>query len=1362
MRGLVAVFSFLVVSFLCLNLSVSAQAPAPYETISIAQGLSQGMVFDLLQDQQGFIWVGTKNGLNRYDGYSFTVFNNDPYNANSLSSNTISKIFEDSRGFIWVGTEDAGINVYDKFSNRFIRIQYNAADAQSLSGNAIRAIDELPDGRMIIATDGGGFNLVKINNDFFTGSKIPQITRLSLPDGVQVYGMGVDSLRRVWIGGMDKSVYQFDFIANKLSKTPGAELWNNGNRTRDNYYFVSSRFLLFYNKNLIPLFNTKKITAGNLAMQPASTLWENLHRDPFFYNITEWPARYPISFNIKPANEIQFFYPFIIDQSGILWSGSVGYGLRKFNVTGNKFRSQIPGYSVRGLIVLDSTSLLVGNYSYDWSKLKGDSLEPSPLIKFPNIRQVDNILVARNGDYWISSDEFGYYHYKKNSNELIAYKGINPYQGIGDKSPLLEDRKGNAWLSGRGGHFILINGNNGSIDSLSISPFAHNEISAKSACTALYEDKSGTVWIATREGFAKVTAAGGIINKKEIKWYSNKPNDRNSLNYNQVSCFLDDPVKPNDYLWICTKGGGLNRLEKKTGNFIHITSKEGLPHDVVYGILADKENNIWGSTNNGIFCLLNPSGTEPNWQFRNFSKAYGLQDDEFNTAAYVKLPNGNLAFGGVNGLNIFDPKDVLKEGFTPSVFITSILINNNSIEPYDESGILNSRIEQTKKITLSYQQNIVTFEFSSLDFTSPDQNRYRYQMIGIDKDWVQSGTRRSATYVHMPTGSYTFRVQGSNSQGIWSEKITELNIKVLPPWWRTWWAYIIYGLLFFIAVRIFYRITLNRSRLRAQLNSEQEEARRMKELDMMKTRLYTNITHEFRTPLTVILGTARQVKEKLGEEYSSSMNMIVRNGQSLLKLVNELLDLSKLETGNMSLQTVHGDVINYLRYISESFQPLAETQRIGLHFLSDIDRLITSYDPEKIRQIIANLISNAIKFTGEKGHIYISVHKIDSEEDEDKLTLYIKVKDTGIGIPEGELKNIFNRFYQLDNSITRQTGGTGIGLSLTRELVKLMNGEIVVKSPPTGANKGTEFTVSLPMKKVEFEEPIQSQISSIIEPLTDPKILNRENEEALAGNSRPLILLVEDNADVVAYIASCLDEYRLAVGKDGKEGLEIAKNLVPDLVITDVMMPYMDGFELTRHLKSDEQTSHIPVVMLTAKTDMESKITGIQQGADAYLEKPFHREELLLRIQKLLELRISLRSYYQRQAGVSAATETTAEEESLIVHNENLEDQFVKKVREIIEDNLSDSEFSVEQLCKKVFMSHSQLHRKLDALTGQSPNKFIRMIRLNIAKRMLKETEQNISSIAMECGYSDPGYFGRVFKQEYGMTPQEWRSEKQK
>lgn len=1376
----------LLFSIICGGFFSTAQRTPGHETISTAQGLSQGMIYALLQDKEGFIWIGTKEGLNRYDGYNFKVFTNNPYDPHSISSNNIRTLFEDSKGRIWAGALDAGMNVYDKKSGKFHRILHQPGNPNSLSANRIlTATIELPDGRIMLAPTNNNINIISLPEDYFGKDTIATITTLEIPDKGRAFGIGKDDKGNIWVGCVDKRIYLFEPGTNTFEMIcdgkvftsavtkAGTKLWGN----RDVFFLDSSFVIRPFDTTgrLIPQAITKtpggKIMMGKFGEPPLGI------GNSFFYEIGKWRPGMSISKAISNTftGALINLQMVMVDRSGIIWSGTSGFGINKYNLEAGRFHHMVPGFSVRNVLPIGKDLVFLGGWKNDhWIKTNGEMVE-TPLPGELILNWYMNFLVSKAGDYWIwkvtqrkvaqvisqTNEHSILVRYDRNGKKIAQYEII--LTGFDERQPIVEDSKGNIWQCGTSGSIVRVNPGTGKISRFDVNTDASRPMLPHALSTAFYEDGEGSYWLGTEEGFVRIQFRDHNAEEPTLQWYRNNPASSNSLNYNYVSCFMDDP-SDSKYLWICTKGGGLNRLDKTTGNFFHLTSKQGLPNDVVYGILSDSAGNMWGSTNKGIFCLFaNKTNDDKKWLLRNFSKSDGLQSEEFNTDAFAKLSDGRLAFGGVNGLNIFNPAEVLSEGFVPNVFITNILIGNQPVEPGDKSGLLEQTIEQTKAITLTHLQDILTLEFSTLDFTAPLQNKYRYQMVGIDDDWVESDTRRSATYLHLPAGKFIFKVQGSNSQEQWSDKITELEVTVLPPWWRTWWAYVCYAILLGLVIRAYFTFSVNRAKLRAQLNFEQLEAKRVKELDTVKTQLYTNITHEFRTPLTVIMGMAQQVINKPEEHFKNGMEMIIRNGQSLLNLVNEMLDLSKLESGKMQLQLVNGDVINFLRYVVESFHSLAESEQKQLHFLTEMDALHATYDPEKLRQIIANLLSNALKFTPEKGNIYISVNKNELPHDEPNLTLIIKVKDTGIGIPESQLQHIFNRFYQLDNSHTRKAEGTGIGLALTKELVKLMEGELIVKSPPAGANKGSEFTVILPMIKVAVSEeqtpyPVVSENyrSKVNGTSTIPISLFDERQ----GAEIPMILLVEDNADVVAYTASCLTDYRLAVGKDGREGFEIAKEIVPDLIITDVMMPFVDGFELCRKLRNDEHTSHIPIIMLTAKADMESKMEGLQQGADVYLEKPFHRQELLIRIKKLLEIRKSLQQYYLKNAGINNQAAQATVNASGIITNNKIENAFVQRVREVVEKNLNNTDFTVEQLCKLVFMSHSQLHRKLDALTGYSPNKFIRLIRLSKAKDLLKDPDTSIGSIALDCGYNDPGYFGRVFKQEYGVTPQEWRINK--
>lgn len=1374
-RGYHLFFIFLI-CFCLYGKFAFAQIGSGNETISTAQGLSQGLINDMIQDKEGFIWIATKGGLNRYDGYTFKIFTNDPQDTTSISSNAVSNLLEDSKGRIWIGTYDRGVNVYNKKTGRFLRLAKKSGDSSGLSSNRIvSAMLELPDGRILVCPQGGSMNIISMPD---MSMSPPSITQVYAPQNREILGVEKDDKGFIWVGCTDGSIFifnpssfSFELLSNGYTLTDLIEKVGTQLTERASQPFLLKPFPEIPKSGMALIDSTGQLspgvfsddTAGGLVLNNRFPLKPGTSGDIFF-DFSGLKAGNDLNdvtiLYLKSSVKNQGLKSLLLDRSGILWVGTLGHGIYKYGVGRNRFNPLLPKWSLQRLTVLNKDIIYVQGWRETQTVTANGAEYANPLQPVVGNSARTVVRQAQNGDYWTYSfDAKKISHYTGGLQLLATYdEPVNPTR-TEQLQPMIEDSKGRIWVCGANGTLARIDPT-GKITRFVIDVEQNTGTQALAQTNAFYEDGQGIFWLGTEHGFAKLNFKNDAT-APEVKWYKNIPGNTNSLSYNYVSWFMDDPVNA-DYLWICTKGGGLNRMEKSTGKFIHYTTKQGLPNDVVYGVLTDKADNIWGSTNKGLFCMMARQKDEQP-MFRVFSTSDGLQADEFNTNAFAKLSNGNLAFGGINGINIFDPQKVLSSGFMPQIFITGIQIGNKALTPGDETGVLKETIEQTSAITLTHLQDVLTLEFSSLDFTAPLQNKYRYLLAGIDNDWVESGTRRTATYLHLPSGHYVFKVQGSNSQGMWSTTIAELKIVVTPPWWRTWWAYVVYALLIGFVLRAYFLFRINKAKLQSQLHFQQQEAKRARELDTLKTQLYANITHEFRTPLTVIMGMAQQVKSNPEEHLDNGMNMIVRNGQHLLDLVNEMLDLSKLEDGKMTLHLINGDVINFLRYIVESFQSLAAGQQKQFHFLSDTDELTVAYDAEKLRQIITNLLSNALKFTAAKGNVYVSISQ-EEAADADHAILVLKVKDTGIGIPENQIQHIFDRFYQLDNSHTRKAEGTGIGLALTKELVKLMSGTIVVKSPPVGATKGTEFIITLPLTKVhgvtENLTTASANGKGVVATL-QTEAIEYTDSHPTKDKSAPLLLLVEDNVDVVAYAASCLPDYKLSVGKDGREGFDIAVEIIPDLIITDVMMPFIDGFEMCRKLRQDERTSHIPIIMLTAKADIQSKLEGLEKGADVYLEKPFNKEELLLRIRKLIELRKNLQQYYGKQIGIIAETDTMPSS-GLPDVEEGKEHEFVKKVREIVEANFTNYEFSVEQLCRQVFMSHSQLYRKLEALTNCSPNKFIKLVRLQKAKTLLANPALPIGVIALECGYIDPGYFARVFKQEYGLTPQEWRAGQQK
>ena len=650
-------------------------------------------------------------------------------------------------------------------------------------------------------------------------------------------------------------------------------------------------------------------------------------------------------------------------------------------------------------------------------------------------------------------------------------------------------------------------------------------------------------------------------------------------------------------------------------------------------------------------------------------------------------------------------------------------------------------------ITLAHDQNDITLEYTGIYLHNSHKIQYQYFMEGVHEDWINVGTERIARFNNLNPGNYTFKVKSANADGVWNEKPLIVKIKILAPWWWTWWMKLIYGLVTIASLYGFYVFQLSKK-------LAEKETVRLQELDDVKTKMYTNITHEFRTPLSVIQGLAEQI-----EGNASTKEAIQRNSFNLLNLVNQMLDLSKLEAGNLPLRMIQGDIITYLSYLTESFQSYAESKNIRLHFLPKIKEFYMDYDPDKLMKIMANLLSNAIKFTPEGGDVYVQVELPQKnlttiikplEELTNKGKIVISVKDTGIGIPKDELPNIFDQFYQVEDTNVRKYEGTGIGLAFARELVKILKGTIEVESE---LGKGTIFRVIMPIAQ---QAPFS--IKDATEELMKAVTLKQNHTEKLADNFTPsteipLALIVEDNQDVKKYLRGCLlKEYQLAFAEDGQQGVDKALQLIPDIIISDVMMPEKDGYELCEILKKDIRTSHIPIVLLTAKADIDSKIFGLQKGADAYLAKPFNRAELLVRLAQLIQLRNGLQERFGAALPPKEATDAKRAADQF-----KIETAFIQQTKKIILTHAREEHFDAAKLCQILGMSNSQFYRKLKAVVGKSPALYIRSIRLQKANELLHTTNKTISEIAFEVGFKEATYFSSCFSKEFGMSPRRAR-----
>jgi signal transduction histidine kinase/ligand-binding sensor domain-containing protein/DNA-binding response OmpR family regulator len=1379
--------------FLYLYLPSPAQN-IQFERIPNELGLSQNLISAIVQDDQGFLWVGTKDGLNRFDGYHFKVFKNAPSDSNTISDNYIKSLYIDSCKRLWIGTSN-GLNLYNPEQESFYLVlpQHNSALKSASSAakkNEINDIIQDGNGTFWVSTNGSGLYKMKVSPDLVRPTVL-EFQNFGKKEGLlndAVKYIIEDGAGGLWINmpkDIQRLLYHPESETYELIDVPFSTFdthWQEKVKGLRHFIDVSWR----EERRMLGMVKGKN---GNvwIASPPGMVMWDAQQGDFSYYPLEEILADYPIFVNslaeglgiIDQNGQLWFgsynslvafkpyeaynedstytlelalhtkmdelpegFYPAVTsmyeDRSGNIWIGSNGLGLYKVLEKNRQFihysleqiAPSVP--SIRAIAETEDGSIWIATTSFrffrfDRSTGRCDFIKINPVNR-PNYEgYVRSMHPDRNGNLWLSGPE-GVTCLLLNSgtiNGKEVYR-LNDGEGVDNKVyDITQGADGKIWII-TGSHFGWLDQETKTFQG---QPYLPTEIDARNARNfpCIYPHGEDAFWLGTLDGLKYFDLA-----TQQFTTYRNDPQDAYSLSNNTVRCIQADPESPNDILWIGTAGGGLNRFEIKTGKSKRFGIKEGLPDDVIYGLLDDSEGNLWLSTNQGL-CRFNPQ----TYEVKKFTTADGLQDNEFNTGAHFKSKSGELFFGGLNGFNAFYPENIKDSPFAPPVVITDFRISNQSVDFRQPDSPLKASISQTKTITLSHREKVLTFSFTALDFTNPQKNEYAYRLLNFEEDWQYIGTQRTATFTNLDPGTYTFQVKATNHDGIWNETPTTLEITIQPPWWQTWWAYTGYLLVLLSVIIFIYRFQLTRQLAQA-------EAENLRTVDQFKTRFYTNITHEFRTPLTVILGMLEQI-----QGHQKERSLIRRNSEKLLRLINQMLDLSKLESNKLSLHLVKADIIPYLRYLTESFHSLAEVKGIELAFYTEVQSYVMDFDEEKVQQVIYNLFSNALKFTEKGGMVSIRIKEI---FEAGKPQLELKIQDTGIGIPADALPHIFDRFYQTARGRSmHQSEGTGIGLALTKELVMLMEGAITVESE---LEEGTTFTVTLPAVS---HTHVSTKVSVSFDPnvpafqaISDPQPAKQKLLPRKANTDKPLVLIVEDNPDVTTYIEQLLKEqYQTRTASDGQEGMDVATEWVPDIIITDVMMPRKNGYELCESLKTDERTSHIPIVMLTAKATEADRLTGLKTGADAYLMKPFNKEELFVRLEKLLELRRKLQKHYA--PAYHPLKKLTPEMPSL-------DELFLEKIRQIIDEKIDDADLDIEFLCQKVHLSSTQLFRKMKALTGEPPMRFVRKVRLHKAMELLQTAELNVSEIAYELGFTDPHYFSRAFKKEFGTSPSNARN----
>jgi signal transduction histidine kinase/ligand-binding sensor domain-containing protein/DNA-binding response OmpR family regulator len=1363
------------------------------------------------------MWFGTADGLIRYDGYKFKIFKHNPDDVTSLSFNSVLSIYEDRSGVLWIGTEGGGLNKYNRETDQFTRYMHDANDPNNLRNNTVAAILEDTSGDLWFGTNGGGLNkLISSDNGISSNAFIhykndPQNpTSLSSDIVAQICkdisgNLGIATgygLNKLAPGENNKSSPTFvhykhnpddpkslshDAVFSVYEDNSGT-LWIGtvGGGLNElipgDTYDSTPSFIHYINDPRDPTSLSNNMV-GSIFEDRSGNLWIGTWGGGLnkFDSMNEKFTHYESDPNDSKSLNGNWVYSIYEDNSGILWIGTMPGGLNKFDPMKNQFKlfkhnpnnpNSLSSDRVWSIYEDSDGILWIGTFYGGLNRLvPGDNEKSAPSFFHyshnPNdpksINSVFSICEDNSGNIWIGTFGRGLnklVQSKKNkyNPNFIHYENIpsDPTSLSNDAVRVIyKDNNGNLWIGTDVGLNKLIIGTD-DMSPASFISYLNNPKDSTSISNnmiwSIYQDKQETIWIGTSGGLNKLIPSDNNHLHATFIHYTNESGNPSSLSNNQVSSMYEDN---SGNFWIGTDGGGLNKFDRKSEGFIRFNEGDGLPDNSIKGILGDDEGNLWLSTGNGL-SKFNPKTKT----FKNYSIKDGLQGTWFQGGAYFKNKNGEMFFGGNNGFNSFYP-DSLKDNIRiPPIVITDFKLFNNSVavglDTTTKRSILTKSITETNEIELTYKDYIISFEFAALDYHTPEKNKYAYILEGFDIGWNYTDvSKRFATYTNLDPGEYTFRVKGSNNDGIWNEVGTSLIIIITPPWWATWWAYAFYIIVFGSILYGVRKYEMNRMNWKNQFRLDEVKLKEREETDKIKSRFFANISHEFRTPLTLILGPIEKILSKSDDdETQKQLSLVKRSAKSLLGLINQLLDLSRLEAGKLDLKASKSNFVPFIKGITMSFESVAERKDITLKVKSANDEIEMYFDKEKMTKIMTNLLSNAFKFTPEGGQIIVTI--IESSNN----SVNIKVRDSGVGISEEELPKLFDIFYQVDSLQTREHEGTGIGLALTKELVELHYGTINAESRK---GEGTEFTIELPvgrrhLKDAEIVEetvilsdlPIdEAEVKNLFIEEDSPhfdKLSVTENENVIEEDKN-IILIVEDNADVREYIKDSLgNDFQIEEASNGEQGVRKAEDIVPDLIISDIMMPKMDGNELTRILKNDEKTSHIPIILLTAKSEQASRLEGLETGADDYLTKPFDTKELRIRIKNLINIRKKLQEKYSKGDYVPVKRE---EEKKL----SNLEEQFMYKVMGVIEDHISEEEFSIDQFGKEVGMSSVQIYRKLKALTGKSPSLYIRSIRLVRAKRMIEEQKGNISEIAYSVGFGSPSYFTRCFKEEYGYTP---------
>lgn len=1337
---------------------------------SIRDGLSQGVVNSIVEDADGMIWIATEDGLNRFDGYDFKVFKHEHAPGNIHSDNFIQSLYRDSEDTLWISSRN-GLLKFDPGRESFTRFKYTEKPAlndvsfiteglsknlwiawyadglasfnkstqrfvpymapeSSLTSSHTVALREDKLGFLWVGTQSGGLNVYKVSNGQL-GEKIDMLSdRRHLPSA-NVRAVAEDKFNNIWIG-------------TSKGLTVYLRQQNRFYTFNDPSFAVSGRgiFSLFVDTNDNLWIGTQGAGLYQLDLRQFNT---RLASDFIFTRHTHL-ADYDIS-----KKTIQCFYE---DKNKNLWVGTFGDGVYMISHDKEKFaRVQTPLYNASAMSLVSYYGMCYDREGNLWLGTDGNGLfvreqtgkdlkhytadgKPGSLED----NAIQSALCDSQGRLWFGTYSHGLYRYDKQRDVFVHYnfKGGDANRAGGyDIRAIWEDSQHRIWIgTNRGGLCLLDEASNSYA-----TPGGLPDLLSHGDVRSIIEDKSGNLWLGFYgDGVYRFSPTTGKLDA-----YFDEGDASGQLHSRIVYSLT---LGHQNDLWIGTAGAGLYKYDLVTKALQNYTEKDGLINNTIYAILIDNSGQCWLSTNTGV-SRLQPNSNK----ITNYQAIDGLQEGQFNPGAGLyNYIAGYMCFGGTQGLNIFYPEQMEGQVSKPAVMITGLQIFNKPVSLGDRVGekhILNQVISKTSQVTLNHDQSVVTLEFVGLDYSHSERILYAYQLEGLDDDWNYVGNQRTATYRYLKPGEYTFKVKASNESDHWSEEIAQLKVVIRPPFRSTPWAYALYCITAALLALLVFRVSRRQISLRRRLKIEKAQRKHDRRMAMEKLAFFTEISHEFRTPLTLIIGPLEELlsRESLNSPHVRKLRMVHRNAHKLLELINKLLDYRKIESGNVVLKVREEDVVAFAGEIFLLFNDLAEKKNIRYTFHAEQEEVKLWFDRERLEMVINNIISNAFKYIGDGNEITVSVGSHFSEKYPQGRAV-IKVRDNGVGISKKQMGSIFEWFYKGDNSVAMSSG---IGLSLARKLVHLHKGEIYVES---AEGKGSCFSIKIPLGKAHFnegdvtfvasEEPEESALSPVAETLEeiDESIVPRRNED--------VVLIIEDDEEIRGFIREYVsDTYRVLEAENGTDGLHIAQSQHPSLIISDIMMPGIDGIEVCRQLKQNVRTSHIPVIILTAKASLQHQKEGIEIGADAYITKPFSPEILSLTISNLLKSRSSLMRFY-RNLFMDASQPAPVKESNV------MDEKFLHSIYDLLKANLSKTDFNINELAEVLNMSRSLVYKKVKMLTGLSPVEYVRSLRMQEAAKLLRTHQYKVFEVVYMVGFSDLKYFRKCFAKEFGVSPSDY------